>query len=100
MFRYQHLSLCRGFMTKLLVPPIQLRLGRAMHNDIVVDDSSVSSEHVLIEAQNDFVKVTDLSSTNGTYINDRKLRRGVATLWREGDHLVIGQFQYSIRQQG
>jgi hypothetical protein len=87
-------------MTKLLVPPIQLRLGRAMHNDIVVDDSSVSSEHVLIEAQNDFVKVTDLSSTNGTYINDRKLRRGVATLWREGDHLVIGQFQYSIRQQG
>ncbi len=87
-------------MTKLLVPPIQLRLGRAMHNDIVVDDSSVSSEHVLIEAQNDFVKVTDLSSTNGTYINDRKLRSGVATLWREGGHLVIGQFQYSIRQQG
>ena len=76
----------------------QLRVGRAPHNDIVLNDLSVSAEHAVIEAKGDYVKVTDLGSTNGTWINDRKLR-DVAMLLREGDFLRIGQFQYSIQRQ-
>ncbi len=87
------------YLTRTLTSPMQLRLGRAPHNDIVLEDISASGEHALIEAQGDFVKVTDLGSTNGTFINDRKLRSGVATLLREGDQLLIGRLQYTIRRQ-
>ena len=86
-------------VSRTLSSPMQLRIGRAPQNDIVLNDSSVSSEHALIEAQGEIVKVTDLGSTNGTWINNRKLRPDVATLLREGDLLLIGPIQYSIRRQ-
>lgn len=85
-----------------LSSPTRLRIGRALQNDVILNDPSVSSEHAVIEAHGDIIKVTDLGSTNGTFINERKLRNGIATLLREGDLLLIGQIQYSIarRQTG
>lgn len=60
----------------------KLRLGRLAHNDIVIDDSSVSSNHAVIERiQNpDFPEaveffIEDLNSTNGTEVNGDKISR-------------------------
>ena len=56
-------------------------IGRHPSNDLMVDDSSVSSHHAVIEAREDnyldgrfnfFIK--DLGSTNGTFVNDLEIK--------------------------
>lgn len=55
-------------------------IGRHARNDIMVDDVAVSSQHAVIESrENSYLEgycdyiLIDLSSTNGTYVNDEKI---------------------------
>jgi pSer/pThr/pTyr-binding forkhead associated (FHA) protein len=51
-------------------------LGRAAENDLVLDaDEFASVHHARIEPRRDGVWLTDLESTNGTFINGIKLTR-------------------------
>ena len=47
-----------------------VRLGRDISCDVTVDDSSVSRVHAVINAMPDGYILTDLDSTNGTWISD------------------------------
>ena len=49
------------------------RVGRAGKNDLVLDDSSVSREHALLDRAPRGVRVTDLGSHNGTFINGTRV---------------------------
>jgi pSer/pThr/pTyr-binding forkhead associated (FHA) protein len=51
-----------------------LTVGREADNDIVIDDISVSRYHlqIFVDEENT-VFVTDLNSTNGTFINGNKI---------------------------
>jgi pSer/pThr/pTyr-binding forkhead associated (FHA) protein len=49
------------------------RLGRALDNDIVVNDASVSRHHAAIEAVNGGFRLRDLGSQNGSYIGDERV---------------------------
>jgi len=57
--------------------------------DIVVADDSVSRSHLAIEPAGDYCIVTDLGSSNGTFINDAKI--AVPTMARPGDVVRLGQ---------
>jgi hypothetical protein len=50
-------------------------VGRKLTNDIVVSDPSASRNHaeIVLEPAQNRVDITDLDSTNGTYLNRRKL---------------------------
>ena len=48
-------------------------IGRESSCDIWIDDSLVSRKHAVIYLVEDSVVVSDLSSTNGTFINDKKI---------------------------
>lgn len=50
-----------------------IRIGRASQNDIVIDRRSVSRFHCQIRRDGDRLLLEDLSSTNGTYVNDARL---------------------------
>ncbi len=63
-------------------------IGRADDADIPLDDQSVSRRHVRINKQKKDFIVTDLSSTNGTYLNDAKIEQ--ATILRNGDRIKVG----------
>jgi diguanylate cyclase (GGDEF)-like protein len=43
-------------------------------NDIVIDDISISRQHALIYKKGDYFYIKDNDSTNGTYINDEKIK--------------------------
>ena len=69
--------------------PVPLTLGRAEDNDVSLSkDEFASAHHARIESQRDGVWILDLGSTNGTFVNGKRLdgRR----LLEEGDVVQIG----------
>lgn len=64
-------------------------MGRIAPADIVLPHKSVSREHCMIGLANDELLVTDLNSTNGTFIDDERVSRG--TILPVGSALRLGQ---------
>jgi predicted component of type VI protein secretion system len=65
-----------------------ITIGRSDDNAIVIDNLAVSSYHARIDkAGTDFI-LTDLQSTNGTFVNDNKV---VSHKLAHGDNVVIGK---------
>jgi Mg-chelatase subunit ChlD len=63
-------------------------IGRAKANQVVVNDVSVSSEHCRIRPEDGQFVLHDLKSTNGTFVNERRVTRHVLA---EGDVVKIGE---------
>jgi len=52
---------------------IVVTIGRATDNNLVLSESSVSSHHAVLKMYPDRIVLEDLNSTNGTYVNGRKV---------------------------
>lgn len=76
------------------------KIGRSAPANIVVPDSSVSREHCIVGMANDELLVTDLNSTNGTFIDGERITR--ATILPVGSELRIGQvsLRHAVRPTG
>lgn len=48
----------------------EVTIGRSTHNDIVIDQSTVSRKHARLRREGSAWRVTDLGSTYGTRVND------------------------------
>ena len=70
-------------------------IGRGPDNDIILQSDIVSRQHASIERKGVDLVVTDLGSTNGTFVNDDPARLGRVRL-QCGDRLRIGDtiFKY------
>ena len=75
----------------------QASLGRGANNDIVLSDASVSMRHAQFQVSPDALAVTDLGSTNGTFVNGQRLAANVPTRLRVGDALMLGRQQYTVQ---
>jgi adenylate cyclase len=62
-------------------------LGRHPENNIRLSDREVSKEHAAIERNGAAFVLRDLGSSNGTFVNGRRIRE---LKLREGDELVVG----------
>jgi pSer/pThr/pTyr-binding forkhead associated (FHA) protein len=49
------------------------RIGRALDNDIIINDASVSRHHASIEYRNGGFVLRDLGSQNGTWLSDQRV---------------------------
>jgi len=65
-----------------------MTIGRAEENDIVIDNLAVSGYHARIDKAGDTYILTDLQSTNGTFVNDKKI---VSYRLRHKDKVSIGK---------
>ena len=74
----------------------ELIIGRAEKCGLVLDDTYVSQVHARIFARDDSVMVEDLGSTNGTYLNRRRIT-APAELQR-GDRVKIGKTVLELRK--
>ncbi len=63
-------------------------IGRGSESDIVVDDTGVSRKHVRLEVTDHGTILTDLGSTNGTFVEDQRVSE--ATLL-DGNAVTIGR---------
>jgi hypothetical protein len=72
-------------------------IGRSRVNEIRLDDITISGQHCRIIPENGKHVLYDLNSTNGTFLNEKKVTRSVL---KEGDNIRVGetQFLYKIEQ--
>ena len=69
------------------------RIGRAADCDIVIDEAAASRHHALIHFDRGGAVLEDLNSTNGTFLNGRRVAR--ADL-RDGDVVTLGEAQFRV----
>jgi pSer/pThr/pTyr-binding forkhead associated (FHA) protein len=70
-------------------------VGRAPRADFIVDAALVSRLHCRLTATDAALEVVDLKSTNGTFVNDKRVDK--ATL-AAGDRLRIGRVELQIQR--
>lgn len=65
-------------------------IGRRPYNDVVIDNLAVSGEHATLQMNGNEVFMEDLSSTNGTYVNGKAVKKQQL---RNGDTIEIGKYK-------
>jgi diguanylate cyclase (GGDEF)-like protein len=65
-----------------------VRVGRGSDNTIVIDGDSVSRRHCVFEKRGESWWCVDETSTNGTYVNDERVKPGREL--KNGDKIKIG----------
>ncbi len=63
-------------------------IGRSPQNDIVINNPHLSRQHARLIRQKDVYLLEDLDSTNGTFVNDRRITHAV--LLQPGDRIRLG----------
>ena len=69
------------------VPPSRFVIGRGSECDLMLADSDVSREHCAIEPRGEGHVLIDLSSTNGTFLNDNRIGEKPIQC---GDYIRVG----------
>lgn len=63
-------------------------IGRQSTCDLSIDQESISRTHARIVLENGAHVISDLGSTNGTFVNDRQVQKGPL---RDGDQVKVGR---------
>ena len=82
---------------RYIVSPLGLKIGRTAPADIILADPRVSRLHCMVELADDQVRVSDLKSTNGTFIDSERIGR--TAVLAVGSILQVGRisFKHEIR---
>jgi hypothetical protein len=73
------------------------RLGRALDNDIVLDDPRVSRHHARLGARAGRLVLTDLGSANGVWVGGKRVAEAVLG---PGDRIELGSTAIDVRPAG
>jgi hypothetical protein len=70
-------------------------MGRSDETDVVIDDPYASEFHLRLVSQENGMMLHDLGSTNGTYVNGRRV--SAPTELKRGDTIQVGKTVMEIR---
>lgn len=70
-----------------------IAIGRTANLDIPIDDENVSRRHAEITFDGSSVKIKDLDSTNGTFVNSQRI---TDTILHDGDLILIGRVLFKF----
>ena len=70
-------------------------VGRSPDADIIIDDPYASDFHARVSAEDGQTRVEDLGSTNGTYVNGRRITAPTGVV--KGDTVQIGKTMLEVR---
>jgi pSer/pThr/pTyr-binding forkhead associated (FHA) protein len=69
---------------------VMVTIGRLPDNTVIIDNPAVSSHHACVFYDGDQLVVEDLQSTNGTFVNEKRVTRHTL---RDGDVVLVGKHQ-------
>jgi type II secretory pathway predicted ATPase ExeA len=70
--------------------PGRLVIGRTADNDVQIDSKFISRHHCQVVTQHDSCVIEDLNSTNGIYVQSKRVRRYNLN---DGDIVIVGQHE-------
>lgn len=82
---------------KFLLKADLIHVGSGSDCSIVVNDPAVSRHHAILRNMGDFWSVQDLGSTNGTWVNGKRIGR--PTRLEAGDFLAFGRVRCVLRTE-
>jgi hypothetical protein len=71
-----------------------LSLGRGLGNDVILEDTRVSRHHAQLRYRQRRFWLTDLGSTNGTFVNGERVSEAPL---RDGDVISLGGLELTFR---
>lgn len=76
---------------------VPFRLGKGRDNNYcITGNSAVSRRHAYIVREQDDFYLSDDSSTNGTFVNGRRLEMGERILLSHGDEIVLADEEFAV----
>ena len=73
-----------------------LTIGRMEDNDVVIDNLAVSRHHARLVREKDNYYLEDLSSHNGTFVNDERI---IKCELNERDNILIGKHILTFKRE-
>ena len=74
----------------------QITIGRNRQNHIRIEDNLVSRKHALVQKIKNSYYIKDLDSTNGTFVNNKKIPKEKYVKLHRNDVLKIGRTEITI----
>jgi len=93
--RLQTLNPIAPIASEYAVLKDEVSLGRGEDNDIVIPHASVSRIHARLLKRNGAYELTDLNSTNGSFVDDRQIRG--STVVSNGSQVRLGDIRFVLR---
>jgi len=92
--RLQTLNPIAPIASEYAVLKDEVSLGRGEDNDIVIPHASVSRTHARLLKRNGAYELTDLNSTNGSFVDDRQIRG--STVVTNGSQVRLGDIRFVL----
>lgn len=73
----------------------EIQIGRSQQSDIILHDESASRAHALLTCSSGIYTLSDLNSTNGTFVNGRRIKK---TYLHDGDMFRIAGSYFLIER--
>ena len=71
-----------------------ITIGRSPKQDLIINDSSVSGEHCVIQLAGDDVKIVNLNSRNGTIVDGKRIEEPFSL--NGGEKIKVGHIRLSF----
>lgn len=75
-------------------------IGRGVGNYIQVDDETASQRHALLIGTAHGMQISDMKSSNGTFVNGEKLGPNEERFLKNGDEIKMGDTVFIYQQSG
>ncbi|MDH3975483.1 MAG: FHA domain-containing protein [Deltaproteobacteria bacterium] len=82
-----------NIVSETLIKSAIITVGRESGNDIEIDNPAVSGIHARIGMEGENVYIEDANSTNGTFLNGKKIEKEII---KTDDEVIIGKHSLSI----
>jgi phosphoserine phosphatase RsbU/P len=96
----EHVLMVRAGTAPPQLVPLQalpLTIGRSAPSQLILDDSTISRHHCRLDRHDDSIILTDLDSTNGTFINGERVHGPVVL--EDGARITIGDHSLSYHRR-
>lgn len=85
-----------GRMIRLPITSLPCRIGRRVELEIQLSDPRVSQIHAEILEETGNLQIRDLGSTNGTFVNDRKIEGTCPLVDGDRVRIAVLEFRFSL----
>jgi len=74
----------------------EISVGRAMDNDVIIPEYSISSKHCVFTYESASIAIEDVRSLNGTMIEGERIAPREKVALANGNRITLGRYQFSF----